>query len=212
MKLVHVKVHHKVKTKIVNSLLKYKKDPKQFWKVVNKVWKGETSRVDIVLKNNDNRLLVKDDVADFMNSYYVNTGVNLAAAFIGTEGDVELEDLFDDSESFGNEFVLDVWSDESFRYLAKDINIYKSSNIANIRSQVLRVVFENKPYLLSHMVNKSLETGVVPSVWKTASVVPLPKTGDLQKVTNWRPISLLNLIGKQLEKVVQSQTQDLYPK
>ena len=140
-----------------------------------------------------------------MNDYYVNTGKTLATAFRGTPGDIELEDIFDDSDSFHNEFSLDLWSDQSVKYLAKEINVHKSSNIPNIRSSVIRAVFVNKPYLLSHMVNTSVRSGNVPHDWNGASVIPLPKTGDPQKVTNWRPISLLNLVGKLLEKVIHRQ-------
>ena len=55
------------------------------------------------------------------------------------------------------------------------------------------------------MFNLSLETTIFPADWKRALVVPIPKTGDLTSVQNYRPISLLPLPGKILEKLVHSQ-------
>jgi hypothetical protein len=52
------------------------------------------------------------------------------------------------------------------------------------------------------LFNLSLQTGVVPSEWKWANVVPIFKKGDIQDVSNYRPVSLLPVIGKILEKCV----------
>ena len=47
--------------------------------------------------------------------------------------------------------------------------------------------------------------GVSPEVWKRATVIPLFKSGDRAKTENYRPISLLPLPGKLIEKVAHSQ-------
>ena len=57
------------------------------------------------------------------------------------------------------------------------------------------------PHLL-RLVNLSMLTGVFPECWKSACVVPIPKSGDLTKPSNHRPISLLSVLSKILEKVV----------
>ena len=44
-----------------------------------------------------------------------------------------------------------------------------------------------------------------PEVLKNACVIPLPKTGNLSKVTNWRPVSQLNIFSKLIEKAVHNQ-------
>ena len=58
---------------------------------------------------------------------------------------------------------------------------------------------------LLRIVNLSIKTGVFPECWKTAIVVPIPKSGDLTKPSNHRPISLLSVLSKILEKVVSVQ-------
>ena len=63
------------------------------------------------------------------------------------------------------------------------------------------------PHLL-RLVNLSMRTGVFPECWKLACVVPLPKSGDLTNPCNHRPISLLSVLSKVLEKVVCVQLTD----
>jgi hypothetical protein len=58
---------------------------------------------------------------------------------------------------------------------------------------------------VSHLVNVSLKTGNFPSSWKQSVVVPLPKTLNPTLVSDFRPISLLPVISKILEKVVAEQ-------
>ena len=53
-----------------------------------------------------------------------------------------------------------------------------------------------------NLFNFSLSKGKVPSLWKQANVTPVFKKNDPSGVSNYRPISLLNTIGKVLEKIV----------
>ena len=55
------------------------------------------------------------------------------------------------------------------------------------------------------MLNLSIKTSIFPTAWKQALVIPIPKSGNLTHVQNYRPISLLPLPGKILEKVIHKQ-------
>jgi hypothetical protein len=54
------------------------------------------------------------------------------------------------------------------------------------------------------MLNLSLNSGVIPMEWKMANVVPVHKKGDKANVANYRPISLLPVISKVLERCVHT--------
>ena len=43
---------------------------------------------------------------------------------------------------------------------------------------------------------------IYPGIWKSANVTPIFKKGDKQLITNYRPISLLPICGKILEKMI----------
>ena len=61
---------------------------------------------------------------------------------------------------------------------------------------------------LTHIVNLSLRTGIVPSICKKARVTPLHKAGDKSDPTNYRPISILSFVGKIIEYFVSQQLTD----
>ena len=60
---------------------------------------------------------------------------------------------------------------------------------------------------ITHTINLSLGTGVFPPKWKTARILPLLKDRDLDDTNpnSYRPISLLPIISKISERIVQVQ-------
>lgn len=58
---------------------------------------------------------------------------------------------------------------------------------------------------LAHILNLSIQTQTVPTAWKSAKVSPIFKSGDAELVENYRPISVLPVLSKILEKAVHHQ-------
>ena len=58
------------------------------------------------------------------------------------------------------------------------------------------------------IINLSLATGEIPDDWKKANVVPLEKIANTRDISKLRPVSLLALPSKILERVVYTQVQD----
>ena len=58
---------------------------------------------------------------------------------------------------------------------------------------------------LTDLFNKSLSTGVVPLRWKLSNITPVFKgQGNPSSVSNYRPISLLSLPSKVLERIIHN--------
>ena len=58
---------------------------------------------------------------------------------------------------------------------------------------------------ISFIINKSLDTSTVPNEWKIAKICPIFKAGNKELVENYRPISVLPVLSKLLEKAVHKQ-------
>ena len=72
----------------------------------------------------------------------------------------------------------------------------------------LRFVRDALPVIccyLTCITNTSIATGIFPTAWKHALVVPLFKGGDSNDVSQYRPLSLLSILSKILEKIVANQ-------
>ena len=58
---------------------------------------------------------------------------------------------------------------------------------------------------IAHIINLSLRTSTVPNLWKIAKICPIFKSGNSDLVENYRPISILPILSKLLEKSVHKQ-------
>ena len=72
----------------------------------------------------------------------------------------------------------------------------------------LRVIKDCLPAILptlTSIVSNLLTSGVFPSIWKTAEVIPIHKQCDHEKPENNRPISLLPILSKICERSALNQ-------
>ncbi|XP_072016559.1 uncharacterized protein [Amphiura filiformis] len=87
----------------------------------------------------------------------------------------------------------------------KSISICKSTGMDNIPANLLKVAAAYISNSLTHICNVSLKKGKVPNEWKEARVTPIHKGGDKDDLNNFRPISVLPIISKILERSVHEQ-------
>ena len=57
------------------------------------------------------------------------------------------------------------------------------------------------PYI-TLIINTSMVTKVFPTLWKHSIIIPIHKSGDIEEPTNFRPINLLPILSKILEKIL----------
>ena len=84
------------------------------------------------------------------------------------------------------------------------MNPFKATGLDGVSSRFLRdaaVLVEP----ISHMVNLSIITETVPRQFKQAKVIPLFKKGSTLDPGNYRPVSLLPVLSKILERAVDGQ-------
>ena len=98
---------------------------------------------------------------------------------------------------------------EDFNYIELcKLNPYKSTGTDNIPARFVKdgaSVFR-KP--IGHIINLSIEKNVVPKGLKNAWVVPLFKKKKRSEVGNYRPVSVLSVVSKILERAVYTQLED----
>ena len=56
---------------------------------------------------------------------------------------------------------------------------------------------------LSHLFQKTLNTGMLPEEWKCAKITPIFKKGSRRKAENYRPISMTSQVCKVMERIVR---------
>ena len=81
----------------------------------------------------------------------------------------------------------------------------KSPGIDNIPPGTVKDAAKVIIHPLLHIINLSLATSTIPRDWKIARCVPIFKSGNTKEFDNYRPISVLPVFSKILERVVHNQ-------
>ena len=88
--------------------------------------------------------------------------------------------------------------------LLLSIDVTKANGPDNVSGKMLKCTAHSIAPVITRIFNQSIMSGVFPQSWKSSNVVPIPKKSDKSSPTNYRPISLLSVLSKLLEKHVHS--------
>jgi len=84
----------------------------------------------------------------------------------------------------------------------KNINPTKAPGPDGLSSRVLKEAAAEIAKPITTIYNKTIQEGIIPKEWKRANVVPIYKKGKKTEPSNYRPISLLPIISKILERCI----------
>ena len=105
-------------------------------------------------------------------------------------------------------FEFEIVSQDTVMKLLSNLDTNKSVGLDGIGASFLRNAKEEISSNLTKLINMSLNSGIYPIDWKSAMVKPLFKKGDMQSIINYRPISVLPVVSKIIEKIVHKQLYD----
>ena len=94
-------------------------------------------------------------------------------------------------------------TEEQVFYYLSNLDTRKANGPDGISARMLKETAKSIAPSLTHLFNLSITKGQFPRLWKTASIVPIPKT-DKHSPSGYRPISLLPIVSKGLEKHIHS--------
>ena len=92
---------------------------------------------------------------------------------------------------------------------SRNLDLSKASGPDCIPVVVLKNCEPELSYILAGLFNKRLKESCFPGCWKASSVVPVFKNVEERSTAkNYRPVSLLSVIGKVFEKLVNNRIVD----
>ena len=95
------------------------------------------------------------------------------------------------------------------RKVIMNLDLSKASSPDCIPVVVLKNCKPELSYILAELFNKCLKESCFPDCWKVSSVVPVFKNvGERSTAKNYRPISLLSVVSKVFEKLVNNRIVD----
>ena len=139
----------------------------------------------------------QDEIPNLINNHFSEIGPKLASEIISVpDGDPII------GHPNPNIFELEEFTLPDLLTDVKNISIYKSSGLKDMSTRFFKDVMLYIPHVFLHLYNIVRLSAVFPNCWKIATVIPLPKTNDPKKPSELRPILLLPIVGKILEKLI----------
>ena len=89
--------------------------------------------------------------------------------------------------------------------LLSSLKLGKATGLDNLPSKFLKVGAPHIANSMAHIINLTIRSGKIPSDLKQARVTPLFKKNDRTTPGNYRPVSILSILSKIMEKVIHEQ-------
>ena len=150
-----------------------------------------------------NIITAASDIANHFNSFFVNIGQNLAAKIPSTSA--SYSDYLNILKKPTAKFTFRPVTCEEVLHRLNELSVNKATGLDNIQAKLLKTTSSVIASSVTYLFNLSLQRGKFPSDWKTARISALFKKGSKLDIGNYRPISILPVLSKCLEKLVHEQ-------
>ena len=180
---------------------KYKCNLKKSWQLIRRlINKNKQGSIQSTFKYKGKDITDKFEIAEHFNNFFINVGPSTAAKIPRSNHDPSHYMKGNYSMSF---YVTPV-TQEEINMIIKNLKD-SSSGWDEFSAQVIKSahLFLTEP--LVFICNLSLSTGKFPDQLKIAKVIPLYKNDDPKVYSNYRPVSVLPVISKVLERAMYNR-------
>ena len=163
----------------------------------------------VIRSNNSTQAMPKCSsalTADRFNSFFLDVPQRVISALPPASCDpLSLSPWLDTGESRGTYFEFELVSQIQMRSAIQSLKNSKSPDYFGLNSLMIKRITDLIIGPLTRLFNKCIRESIFPSVLKIASVIPIHKSGDIDDINNYRPISIIPVIGKVFERLLSDQ-------
>jgi hypothetical protein len=188
-----------------NLINENKSNPRKFWNADKSVFPSK-SKTNVSKQSNE-----KDNerAAETFSHYFGNVVQELKSKpssmtdFVWRKMPIHMKT----NQNFRFSYVSKVFVEKQL----KSLNRNKSTGLDELPPGMIKDCAAEISKPLAFIINLSITSGEVPSIWKEAKIIPIHKSGN-NKPENYRPISILPIFSKIVERAVKSQLSDFFEK
>lgn len=190
---------------ILNEIKSAKGNPIKFWNTMKKLIPNtKCDTIKSVFDEDNQTILHGKKAANRINSYFCNVSTVLDAKLAPATETIPDTSSKATIKLTNCEYIT---RDNLVKEL-KNIDVAKASGFLGISTKFLKTIFMCTPDCLLHIMNRCIAVPTFPDSWKVSITSAIPKKGDHQHISNIRPISILPLPGKLLERFVNTSLID----
>ena len=183
--------------------LNFEKDGQKLWKLTKQLSDEENSRAKITLEENS-KLLTGKQAADKFAENYANESKIPISALKQREARREVR------ERTANRTAVKPMHQPlrlgELQRALKKLRPKRSPGPDGITNEMLIHLGSAAVCKLLQIYNHSWEQGVLPQIWREATMIPILKKGkDPKKANSYRPVSLTSCVVKTMERIVNER-------
>ena len=186
----------------------YRGNMKQTWNVIKRILNKNKKSITInTIQHAGKTVTDSTEIANVFNDFFTNVEADLAKKTPFTD---KLPSSFQKDKMYNSMVLEQVTPDE----LDKIIHGLKNSAVGydDVDAGHLKAAYQFIKIPLLHICNQSFLQGIFPSDLKIARAIALCKGGDSMKVNNYRPVSILPVLSKVLERIMYNRLIDFLNK
>ena len=184
--------------------------PRDFWKLIKKCYpvkeKGKASKTFVI---NGNTISNEIIISNSFCSYFATIGSSLANKISSltnfTWGPVDCRKSLSKVNKHNSTFKFQPVRHRDDLKILQSLKSSKAAGVDNIPASLIKDGAEELATPISLLVDRSFQEGTFPTVEKSAKMTPLYKSGVRSSLDNYRPISVLNILSKVVERIAYMQ-------
>ena len=174
------------------------------WDTIN-----EALKRNIAQHNVPNRLKAEDDsiitdtnaICNLFNQYFTTIGQKLSEEFDDVPERITYD--FRPQNTVESFFAI---TENQVKDCINALDTDKSPGLDNVHPKLLKAARDIVSKPLTHIFNLTISQGIIPQKLKDSRVLPIFKgSGSKDNPGNYRPISIISVCGKLLEKIIHNQ-------
>ena len=188
-----------------------KSDSKLLWKTLNNALGRGSNRASSFIEVDGAFITKPYDIAQYFNNFFTSKVDSLrkdmSYSDVHCASNISNKIMKNKSCMFSFEPI----TSEVVEKLLLSIHSEKSAGLDNLDGKLLKLAVHLVTKPITYIFSQSLMCGVCPQIWKEAKVTPLPKNSKINITgVNSRPISILPVLAKLMEKYVFNQIQSYF--
>lgn len=179
-------------------------DSKKMWTKLKEILKKGGEPVQASIEFINNVADEPEEIAENFNNYFIDSVIEIHGSIVTIAEEVNLNNI--DYNKNSSVFTFQkVEISKLYEVISQMKNKSSTDGITiNIIKDALPVIGD----VLLQVINESFQNGVFPTIWKTATIIPIPKIAGTKKCSEYRPINMLPAFEKILEQIAKEQLQN----
>ena len=167
--------------------------PKKYWSVLHRFLNKRKSPQIPPIRQNDTVVTDISEKANIFNAFFANQ-----CSLLQTNSDIPDQlPLYTN-----NRLVSATFEPVKVLSIIRSLDVNKAHGWDSLSVRMIKLCDESIVFPLINIFNAAQDSATFPSTWKRGNITPCFKKGNKSLVQNYRPVSLLPILGKILEKCI----------